>query len=119
MFELNLCNTHTHVVKSVHIITLVVIRLLLLVTKQKRVGAVEYFYIRLILQSTFSLIVMFVCSYKIVTAPENDGQKPVYWSALTGTAASWLPSPVKAPEDGQFTDDFDRQITKIERKPEE
>jgi hypothetical protein len=89
------------------------------VSKSNQINPVQYFYVRLILQSTFSLIVMLVCSYKIVTAPENDGQKPVYWSALTGTAASWLPSPVKAPEDTQYTDDFDKQITRIDRKPED
>lgn len=83
---------------------------------KRPISSADYFYIRLILQSTFSLIVMFVCSYKIMTAPETDGQKPVYWSALTATASSWLPSPVKAPEDST-TESDEFQLPKLENKP--
>lgn len=79
--------------------------------------AIDYFYVRLLLQTTFSLIVVLVCSYKIITAPDDDGQRPVYWSALSGTAASWMPSPVRNPEEKPIIDDFDKQITRIDRKP--
>lgn len=82
-------------------------------------SSIDYFYIRLLLQSGFSLIVCLVCCYKIITAPEADGQRPVYWSALTATAASWMPSPVKSPEEIAPVDDFDKQITRIDRKPED
>jgi hypothetical protein len=93
---------------------------LTLVSKQKTISAVEYFYIRLILQSSFSLIVMFVCTVKILTAPETDGQKPVYWSALTGTAASWLPSPTPpAKKEDDTTLYFEGDQNNIERKPPE
>ena len=83
-------------------------------------NAIEYFYVRLILQSTFSLIVMLVCSYKIMTAPDTDGQKPVYWSALTGTAASWLPSPTPpAKKEDEASVYFEGNQNNIQRKPDD
>lgn len=42
---------------------------------------------------------MFVCTYKILTSPDNDNQRPVYWALLSSTATSWMPSPLKAEED--------------------
>jgi hypothetical protein len=66
------------------------------------------FYYRLLLQASFSLIVMFVCTYKILISPENDNQRPVYWALLSATATSWMPSPLKSDEE-------DKAITSVEK----
>lgn len=47
---------------------------------------------------------MCICSYKIITAPETDGQRPVYWSVLSSTAALWMPSKDKGEEDEDNND---------------
>lgn len=61
---------------------------------------------------------MIVCSYKIITAPDADGQRPVYWSALTSTAASWLPSPLSASkENDTLTNEIAGNQYNLERKP--
>lgn len=66
-------------------------------------------------------MVMVICGYKIITAPDSDGQKPVYWSVLASTASSWMPSPLKqAGEEGNnLGNDFSSTITKLERIPDE
>ena len=63
---------------------------------------------------------MLVCSYKIITAPDEDGQRPVYWSALTSTAASWLPSPIAAAKDeDRVSNHIAGDQNNIETKPED
>lgn len=61
----------------------------------------DVFFSRLFLQGFFSTVVCFVCVYKIVTAPDTDASRAVYWATLTGITASWMPSPVLDTSSGE------------------
>lgn len=73
-------------------------------------------YIRLVLQSSFSLIVCFTCVYKIITAPDEDQQRAVYWSALTATAAQWMPSPTRQADEETNNRIAGDNITNVTKK---
>jgi hypothetical protein len=50
-------------------------------------------YFKLFIPAFFSFCVISTCIYKIVSDPNADpALKTVWWSTLTGSASSWLPS---------------------------
>lgn len=73
-------------------------------------------YVRLGIQTGFSLIVCGLCAYKIVTEPVED-QRIVYWASLTQTVASWMPSPFAGKDDEKTTNDVAGNQYNLEQKP--
>ena len=52
--------------------------------------------VRIGIPAFFSLIIILLCGYKIITDEQVTPElRAVYWSTLTGTAASWIPSPAR------------------------
>lgn len=53
-------------------------------------------YMRIGIPAFFSLLILLLCAYKIIV-DENEAPefRAVYWSTLTATSASWIPSPSK------------------------